>query len=235
VWDLIVSRLATNLVCPETTVFGLGFSARGGLLGCAAASVNGDTVRKLWAVAGWREINLQRINLQSPGESALSPDERTLALGYRDGTGAWWNILTGKRQVLFDCHYWPARLKFSPDGKLFATAGLQGQITVWDAATRRAKFFARSQLNELHDLAFSPDGQRLIAAGTSAKDPVKLWDLETGRDVATLPGKPGWFAHIGFSPDGNTLFATSMEGTTLLWHAPSWEEIEAVQKRQGAP
>jgi WD40 repeat protein len=74
----------------------------------------------------------------------------------------------------------------------------------------------------------------LLATGTSSKDPVKLWDVQTGRDVATLPGEPGCFSRIGFSPDGITLFAASMEGTALLRHAPSWEEIEAKEKEQRA-
>jgi hypothetical protein len=33
-------------------------------------------------------------------------------------------------------------------------------------------------------------------------------------------------------PDGNTLFAGSFEGTALLWHAPSFEEIEENEKAQ---
>ena len=59
-------------------------------------------------------------------------------------------------------------------------------------------------------------------------------DADVAR-VATLPGVEGFFAHLGFSPDGNTLFAASLEGTTLLWRAPSWEEIEAKEKRERAP
>jgi len=87
----------------------------------------------------------------------------------------------------------------------------------------------------LQDVAFSPDGQRLIASGSHPKDVVKLWDVETGRDLVTLPGKPGWYVHIGFSPDGNTLFAASLEGTALLWRAPSWEEIEAAERADPNP
>ena len=31
---------------------------------------------------------------------------------------------------------------------------------------------------------------------------------------------------------GNTLFAASLEGTALFWRAPSWEEIEAGEKKE---
>ena len=40
---------------------------------------------------------------------------------------------------------------------------------------------------------------------------------------------------LSFSPDGNTLAATSLNGNAHLWHAPSWAEIEAAEKRATAP
>jgi WD40 repeat protein len=127
------------------------------------------------------------------------------------------------------------QLAFSPDGRLFAAAGLNGLVTVWDVATRQPRPIGRGYRNAVHDVTFSPDSRRLLATGTSSKDPVKLWDVQTGRDVATLPGEPGWFSRIGFSPDGNTLFAASLEGTALFWRAPSWEVIEAKEKEKRAP
>jgi WD40 repeat protein len=125
---------------------------------------------------------------------------------------------------------------FSPDGRHFATGGLDdGLVTLWDVATQQAKPIGRAYRNALHDLLFSPDSRRLLASGTSPKGLIKFWDVETGRDVATLPGVPGWYVHMGFSPDSNTLFAASIEGTALFWRAPSFEEIEAKEKGRRAP
>jgi hypothetical protein len=36
-----------------------------------------------------------------------------------------------------------------------------------------------------------------------------------------------------FSPDDSTLAATSFSGIAHFWHAPSWKEIEAAEKRNG--
>jgi WD40 repeat protein len=193
-------------------------------------------VPKLWRVDGWQEISLQGIKLENLFEADCSPNEKTLAITYGDGTVAWWDLATGQRQAQFDSQYsHVVHVAFSPDGRLFATAGFNGLMKVWEVATRRARLVVRGHRNALHDLAFSPDGSRLVASGTSPQSLVKLWDVETGRDLATLLGEPGWYAHIGFSPDGNTLFAASLEGTALLWRAPSWEEIEAAEKKQKAP
>jgi len=230
VWDFLGRRLVTNLVSQETLVLALIFSPGGNLLHRGAASSNRRSVPKLWRVDGWQKISLQGIKLENLFEADCSPNEKTLAIAYGNGTVTWWDLATGQRQTQFDSQYSHAvHVAFSPDGRLFATAGLNGLMKVWEVATRCARLVVRGHRNALHDLAFSPDGSRLVASGASPQGPIKLWDVETGRDLATLPGEPGWYAHIGFSPDGNTLFAASLEGTALLWRAPSWEEIEKIE------
>jgi WD40 repeat protein len=77
--------------------------------------------------------------------------------------------------------------------------------------------------------ALSPDGRRLA---TSGSDPIKLWDLVAHRELVTLQGEGHFFINPAFSPDGNTLTAAAVSGTAHLWHAPSWEEIEAAESRQ---
>jgi WD40 repeat protein len=235
VWDFQAGRLVTNLIALAPEVFGLMFSPHGSMLNCGVDS-HGRIVLKFWSVADWREISLPGILFKPYREPAFSPNERTLAMGYEDGTAVWWDLKTRQRQASFDCGSASGvNVAFSPDGRWFATGEMNGRVMLWEGATRKAKSIGRGHRNELHDVAFSPDGQRLIASGTNPKDVVKLWDVETGRDLATLPGKPGWYVHIGLSPDGNTLFAASLEGTALIWRAPSWEEIAAAENRQTGP
>ena len=231
VWDFRERRLVANLVFPGGWAFVVLFSPRGGYLG-SCAFISGWFDTKIWTVAGWREVNLQGIDHSNLRELDFSPDERTVAIGYENGKAAWWDLVTRERRHLFDCQdARRVRVRFSPDGRRFATAGLNGIMTLWDVPTQQATPIGRSYRSGLHDLVFSPDSQRLITTGKSPKDLVKFWDVETGRDVATLPGESGqFFHHIGFSPDGNTLFADSMYGLALLWRAPSLEQIEAIEK-----
>jgi WD40 repeat protein len=112
---------------------------------------------------------------------------------------------------------------------------MDGRITLWNGVTRQPTPIGRGYANELHSLVFSPDGRRLITVGTSARGIVKVWDVATGRDVVTLPGEPDFFPCIGFSPDGSTLFANRTGDKTLLWRAPSWEEIEEAEAKQKTP
>ena len=64
-------------------------------------------------------------------------------------------------------------------------------------------------------MSFSPDGQT-IATG-SHDDTVRLWDVETGRNIKTLTGHTRMVSSVRFSPDGQTIATGSLEGTVLLW------------------
>ena len=105
VWNLGARQLVTNLVVQGARVHALTFSTHGHLLCGGAIRPDGRIIAKLWAVDGWQEINLQGVNLNGLLEFTLSPDERTLAIGYRDGTVAWWDIATGTRLAFPKCHY----------------------------------------------------------------------------------------------------------------------------------
>lgn len=234
VWDFPGRRMVTNLVAPAADVIAVWFSSHGNLLACGAMATNGQIKGTIWAVATWNEIRLlPAFDDPKTVDANFSPDERILELGYNDGTAAWWDLATGRRRAFFECGDADfVHAAFSPDGRCFATGPIYGRITLWDVATRQPKPMGHGHRNGLHDLVFSPDSRRLLASGTNPKDVLKLWDVETGQDVATLPGVPAWYAHIGFSPDGNTLFAASLGGTALLWHAPSFAEIQAKEKAQ---
>jgi hypothetical protein len=85
-------------------------------------------------------------------------------------------------------------------------------------------------------VAFSPDGQFLASAagspGRGTGDPqregeLKLWDVATGRLLATLLGDQPIPAlnTVTFSRDGRRLATTGMEGIVQLWDAATGHEV----------
>jgi hypothetical protein len=74
-------------------------------------------------------------------------------------------------------------------------------------------------------VTFSPDGRRL-ATGSSWKEAVKLWDVETGQELATLEGQGELCTAVMFSADGRALSA----GKRNLWRAPIWPEIVMAER-----
>ena len=122
---------------------------------------------------------------------------------------------------------------FSPDGKQLAIAYDSGLVRLWDvrSLTERAPF--RGFLRAAHSVAFSPDGRRL-AVGSGADETIKLWDLESGQPMLTLPGEGGPCWDTAFSADGNIIATQHQLGILDVWRVPSWSGIADAEANQKA-
>ena len=154
----------------------------------------------------------------------ISPDGRW----YLDSAGNLGELATGRvlgRLTGFG-RIQPA---FSGDGKFLAAPNHEGFVRWWDMATQKEREPFRGFLSSAFSVAFSPDARRL-AVGSVASESLKLFDLESGQLMLTLPGEGGPCWTTRFSPDGNTLITEHELGHLDVWHAPSWAEIAAAEE-----
>ena len=76
-------------------------------------------------------------------------------------------------------------------------------------------------------VAFSSYG--ILLAAASEDNTVKLWDVETNANIATLEGHEGRINAVAFSPDGTLLAAAGGNGTLRLWDIESGQEKAALK------
>jgi hypothetical protein len=63
--------------------------------------------------------------------------------------------------------------------------------------------------------AVTPDGRRVVSA--SEDSTLKVWDLETGRPLATLEGHARGVTACAVTPDGQRVVSASLDSTLKVW------------------
>jgi hypothetical protein len=109
------------------------------------------------------------------------------------------------------------QLAVSPDGQsLVVLSGYAEQpgTHVCDLATGRVRA-ALPAPGRNYAAAFSPDGRRLVTGGPGGS--IRLSDLPSGREVATVPAHRGALRGLAFSPDGRTLASGGEDADIHLW------------------
>ena len=151
--------------------------------------------------------------------AAFSPDGRMVTGQYRV-----WDVATGRRLASFqgDAQSW-CLSAFSVDSRRVITVEME-TVRIWDVATGAEVRRAVEKIPMGRNAAISPDG-RLVAVGQFRPsdgldsrepdppgrlvDPIRIWELASGKEVAALFGHTDVSSRMAFSPDGRMLASAS--------------------------
>lgn len=224
------SRQAVTNFTLQYDWFGqLRFSPSSRYLTAAVGTINRGFSVRIWRTDTWEELPLSGSEFVDVCCLDVSPDDQLLAGGYDNGTLKVFRWPSGTQEWATNVSGSIFNVSFSRDGRLLATPRLSGTAQVWDVAARKPIAVLRGHAGMVPGAAFLPDGRRLVTGGTSARDAVKVWDLQTEREVLSLKADGYYFLHVACSPDGSTVTATSFNGTAHFWRVPSWEDIQAAE------
>lgn len=232
-WDVLDAREISRLEGHTEIIADVAFSPDGK----TALSGSYDTTVILW------DLETGNILQQFKGHSgwvrsvSFSPDGKTVASGGFVGTEAIhvtnpgelivWNPANGEEITRLEGH--PSALQdieFSPDGKnLLASSGFFAAIKnpaslyYWDLENE--EIIHQFDLEfDAYDIAISPDGKMAVSSSGAR---VKLWDLETGKEITSSSGFSGMPRSLQLTQVGDQLATIDSNGTVYILSFPGFE------------
>ena len=103
----------------------------------------------------------------------------------------------------------PSAAAISPDGRTIAVGSQTGQMSFINASTGDARPGRGPSSSSATNVAYSPDGRAVAARSEQQGDHLEP-TAATPAEVLTIPG--GQAQGVAFSPDGQTLYTSSVGG-----------------------
>ena len=211
-WDLTSSqKTSTSWQAHAAEIEGLAFSPTEDVLfTCDAREVKRWTTTDDWPLEARYEHTADLDGL------AVSPDGKTLM-------AVEWQLLRLNAQELSLLSTVPGNkpVAYSPDGRTLASEVPEG-IRLYDAqrfdplATLQDPRLADAHEGEITHVQFHPSGSLLVSSGSQEEDKnVKLWQVPSGRLLATVFLGGAGTVFPAFSPDGRYLAVTADRQTEV--------------------
>ncbi|KIK45230.1 hypothetical protein CY34DRAFT_801852 [Suillus luteus UH-Slu-Lm8-n1] len=170
----------------------------------------------------------------------FSPDGAMLATGSWDKTTKLWNTKTWQLHGNpINCHDYVNCVRYSPSGEFLAIATL-GKIQIWNPSTREcisifeghaahtSGLISRASIRPFNkSLAWTPDGKRLLSAGTNADATIREWDSTSWEQVGGSPwkGHDKQICAIAVNSAATLVASASYDNDIRLWRLSDKQTI----------
>jgi len=153
------------------------------------------------------------------------------ATGGGDDLGYLWDITNGEMISKLEGHTDSVTsVAFSKDGVYLATAGMDGQILIWNVVERKLVVKLEAG-DEILWINWHPSGPVIL--GGINDGTVWMWKIPSGAPMQIFSGHTGPCSAGSFSPSGKNIVTCSEDGSLISW-VPQTGEVAWKQTSQGS-
>ena len=172
--------------------------------------------------------------IEGPVENArFSPDGKLLLTAHDDQIMALWDVESRKLIRVFHDETAKPRtfsVAFSPDGRRALSGGADMLIRLWDIDTGALIRVFKGHTEWIFNVGFSNDGKLAFSTAggvdnvTDGVDSaVRVWEVETGKEIRKLEGHKGRVLGMAVLPDGKSVL-TAGDTSLILWDTTTGKE-----------
>ncbi len=192
------------------------------------ASGGGDGDIRIWDVATRQTTKILTGHTGRVLSLAWSRDGGTLASGGEDCTVRLWDPVTGDSKQMRSKVSRPVQaVAISTDGK-FLAAAVENVIYTWGTDLTVPAKQLRGHRLYVSGMAFLPGKHELVTFGTDKN--LRFWDLDTDKQIATLPAPTGHCHGVALSADGKEL-ACIGGGKAQLYDLDRRKPLETIEPK----
>jgi len=211
IWDWFSHKRLAEFKSHTDRIPALAWNPDGSLL----ISAGWDTSARVWRPPQADPVMLLNSHADQVHALAYSPDGKFLACADSDFDIYLWSDVVGAKvgHVLRGHNDEIRCLAFNSDGTRLASAGADRVVHVWDV--REGKLVAGPNPKGKHAIAVIGGEKPRLAS--SAGPTVRVWDIESGEEVAPSGLCPAF--SVAASPSGQWLAIGGTDHFTQLWNA----------------
>jgi WD40 repeat protein len=224
VWDATQGAQLLELKGHSNTVLSVAHSPSGTRI----ATGSKDRTIRLWDAESGRMLATLTGHKGWVHNVDFAPDARRLVSASGDDTVRLWDVESGRLVRTLPGHSRGALCaRFSPDGRWIASGGTDQTIRIWDAESGQLQreLTGHRLQGVVKSLAWSPDNRRLATATsevilyrpTNRDFAIRIWDVETGRELLALKGHTDIIYALAFSDDGRYLAGADADSVVRLF------------------